>query len=78
MLDAFQAMNLEIMKNSTASDGEAAMLRYTLRERMQLSARISHLLSGMGDGGLFSHSDNPRVNLIYSIGLVDEAPVSAQ
>ncbi|KAK2865454.1 hypothetical protein FQN49_003554 [Arthroderma sp. PD_2] len=45
LLDAFQAMNLEIMKNLTASEGEAAMLRYTLRERMQLSARISHLLS---------------------------------
>ncbi|EGE03396.1 hypothetical protein TEQG_02432 [Trichophyton equinum CBS 127.97] len=47
LLDAFQAMNLEIMKNLTASEGEAAMLRYTLRERMQLSARISHLLSVM-------------------------------
>ncbi|KAM5479076.1 hypothetical protein McanMca71_007104 [Microsporum canis] len=45
LLDAFQAMNLEIMKNLTASEGEAAMLKYTLRERMQLSARISHLLS---------------------------------
>ncbi|EFQ98979.1 hypothetical protein MGYG_01989 [Nannizzia gypsea CBS 118893] len=47
LLDAFQAMNLEIMKNLTASEGEAVMLRYTLRERMQLSARISHLLSVM-------------------------------
>ncbi|EEH38076.2 actin-interacting protein [Paracoccidioides lutzii Pb01] len=45
MLDAIQAMNLEIMKNLTASEGEAAMLSYTLPERMQLSARISHLLS---------------------------------
>lgn len=47
MLDAIQAMNLEIMKNLTASEGEAAMLAYTLPERIQLSARISHLLSGM-------------------------------
>ncbi|OJD14555.1 hypothetical protein AJ78_05105 [Emergomyces pasteurianus Ep9510] len=45
MLDAIQAMNLEIMKNLTASEGEAAMLAYTLPERIQLSARISHLLS---------------------------------
>ncbi|PGH19061.1 hypothetical protein AJ79_00095 [Helicocarpus griseus UAMH5409] len=45
MLNAFQAMNLEIMKNLTASEGEAAMLRYTMPERIQLSARISHLLS---------------------------------
>lgn len=46
MLDSFQAMNLEIMKNLTASEGEAVMLKYTLRERVHLSARISHLLSG--------------------------------
>ncbi|OAX82297.1 hypothetical protein ACJ72_03353 [Emergomyces africanus] len=45
MLDAVQAMNLEILKNLTASEGEAAMLAYTLPERIQLSARISHLLS---------------------------------
>ena len=46
MLDAFQAINLEVMKNLTASEGEAAMLRYTAYERKQLSFRISHLLSG--------------------------------
>ncbi|EDN07114.1 60S ribosomal protein L19 [Histoplasma capsulatum] len=45
MLDAIQAMNLEIMKNLTASEGEMALLAYTLPQRMQLSARISHLLS---------------------------------
>ncbi|KAK2784219.1 hypothetical protein FQN53_008731 [Emmonsiellopsis sp. PD_33] len=45
MVDAFQAMNLEILKNLTASEGEADMLKYTLPERIQLSARISHLLS---------------------------------
>lgn len=46
MLDAFQEMNLEIMKNLTASEGEAAMLKHTLQDRKQLSARITHLLSG--------------------------------
>ncbi|PGH11210.1 hypothetical protein AJ80_07215 [Polytolypa hystricis UAMH7299] len=45
ILEGVQAMNLEIMKNLTASEGEAAMLNYTLLERQQLSARISHLLS---------------------------------
>ncbi|WEW57960.1 hypothetical protein PRK78_003427 [Emydomyces testavorans] len=45
MLDAFQAMNLEIMKNLTASEGEAALLRHTLQDRKQLSARITHLLA---------------------------------
>jgi hypothetical protein len=61
MLDAFQAMNLEITKNLTASHGEMAVLRYTLRERMQLSARISHLLSGMTDGGMFSTALTPEL-----------------
>lgn len=46
MLDSFHAMNLEILKNLTASEGEISILRYTAQERLQLSARISHLLSG--------------------------------
>ncbi|KAL9112563.1 MAG: hypothetical protein Q9227_003134 [Pyrenula ochraceoflavens] len=45
MLDAFHAMNVAIMKDNTASKGEATLLRYTLKERRQLSARISHLFS---------------------------------
>ncbi|KAK2750654.1 hypothetical protein FQN57_002727 [Myotisia sp. PD_48] len=58
MLDAFQAMNLEIMKNLTASEGEAAMLKYTLHERMQLSARISHLLSVLASSMRLGYSLN--------------------
>lgn len=46
MVDAFHAMNLELVKNSGASEGEIAILRYTSSERKQLSSRISHLLSG--------------------------------
>lgn len=46
MVDAFQAMDLELMKTVTATEGEIALLRYTAQERQQLSARISHLLSG--------------------------------
>lgn len=46
MVDAFHAMNLALMNNETASEGEIAILRYTAVERQQLSARISHLLSG--------------------------------
>ncbi|KAF2147466.1 uncharacterized protein K452DRAFT_217473 [Aplosporella prunicola CBS 121167] len=45
MLDAFHAMNVVITKDLKASSGEAELLRYTSSERMQLSARISHLFS---------------------------------
>ncbi|KAJ9223066.1 hypothetical protein DTO169C6_4540 [Paecilomyces variotii] len=45
MVDAFHAMNLEIVKNRQASEGEIALLHYTMEERSQLTARISHLLS---------------------------------
>ena len=46
MLDAFHAMNVMIMKNPQATKAEAEMLRYTVNERAQLCARISHLLQG--------------------------------
>lgn len=46
MLDAFHAMNVVIQKDSKASEGEAAILRYTAEERADLSARISHLFQG--------------------------------
>ncbi|KAJ5668775.1 hypothetical protein N7462_009845 [Penicillium macrosclerotiorum] len=46
MVNAFHAMNLELMKSETATEGEMSLLRYTAVERKQLSARISHLLTG--------------------------------
>jgi hypothetical protein len=46
MVDAFLAINIELDKNMTASEGELSILRYTVKERQQLSSRISHLLSG--------------------------------
>ena len=46
MLDAFHAMNVVIQKDLKASEGEAAILNYTVDERTQLSARISHLFQG--------------------------------
>lgn len=46
MVNAFHAMNLELMKNEAATEGEISLLRYTAVERQQLSARISHLLTG--------------------------------
>ncbi|KAI9675611.1 MAG: hypothetical protein M1817_000977 [Caeruleum heppii] len=46
MLDAFHAMNIMILKDARASEGEAEILRYTAKERAQLSARISHLFQG--------------------------------
>jgi hypothetical protein len=45
MVNSFVAMNLELVKNMTASEGELAILDYTVRERRHLSSRISHLLS---------------------------------
>ncbi|KAJ0416039.1 transcriptional regulator of RNA polII, SAGA, subunit-domain-containing protein [Aspergillus carlsbadensis] len=47
MVNSFVAMNLELVKNMTASEGELAILDYTVRERRHLSSRISHLLSFM-------------------------------
>ena len=46
MVNAFHAMNLELMKSDTATEGEITLLRCTAMERQQLSARISHLLTG--------------------------------
>jgi Fusaric acid resistance protein-like len=46
ILDAFHAMNVVILKDLTASKGEAALLKATARERAQLCSRISHLFSG--------------------------------
>jgi hypothetical protein len=47
MLDAFHAMNVVIQKDLTASEGEAALLKYTADERAQLCSRISHLFQVM-------------------------------
>lgn len=49
MLDAFHAMNVVMMKDPKASEGEAEMLVYTARERAHLCARISHLFQGRRD-----------------------------
>ncbi|GAB1202789.1 hypothetical protein APSETT445_001410 [Aspergillus pseudonomiae] len=47
MVDAFLAINIELDKNMTSSEGELSILQYTDKERQQLSSRISHLLSVM-------------------------------
>ncbi|KAL4998115.1 transcriptional regulator of RNA polII, SAGA, subunit-domain-containing protein [Aspergillus recurvatus] len=47
MVNVFVAMNLELAKNMTASQGELAILDYTVPQRRHLSSRISHLLSFM-------------------------------
>lgn len=46
MLDAFHAMNTMIIKNQRATKGEAEMLKYTIKQRGELSTRISHLFQG--------------------------------
>jgi len=45
MLGAFHAMQVVISKDLKASRGETELLHYTRLERMELSARISHLFS---------------------------------
>ena len=50
MLDAFHAMNVVIIKDLTASPGEAALLHATARERTQLCSRISHMFSVLASG----------------------------
>ena len=46
MLDSFHAMNVVILKDLKASEGEREILKYTRHEWMQLSWRVSHLFSG--------------------------------
>jgi hypothetical protein len=46
MLDSFHAMNVIVLKDTKASEGEKEILSYTKKEWMELSRRISHLFSG--------------------------------
>lgn len=46
MLDSFHAMNILILKDLKASEGEKEILRYTRKQWTELSWRISHLFSG--------------------------------
>ncbi|KAJ5823095.1 Brefeldin A-sensitivity protein 4 [Penicillium robsamsonii] len=45
MVNSFHTMNIELMKNDMATEGEISLLHYTKLERHQLSARVSHLLT---------------------------------
>ncbi|KAF2267405.1 hypothetical protein CC78DRAFT_490269 [Lojkania enalia] len=47
MLDSFHAMSIVILKDLKSSEGEKEILKYTKREWMELSSRISHLFSVM-------------------------------
>jgi hypothetical protein len=46
MLDSFHAMNVIILKDVKATEGEKEVLEYTKKEWMEVSWRISHLFSG--------------------------------
>lgn len=46
ILDSFHAMNVIVLKNSKATEGEKQILKYTKTEWTELSWRISHLFSG--------------------------------
>jgi hypothetical protein len=54
MLDSFHAMNVIILKDVKASEGEKEILKYTRKEWMELSWRISHLFSGKHGAIFFS------------------------
>lgn len=74
MLNAFYAMNMQILKSMEASEGEVSLLQYTTQERQQLSSRISHLLSGK----FLSFRCLCMQCLIFnSVGIVHEARVPA-
>lgn len=47
ILDSFHAMNVIILKDLKASEGEKEVLKYTKKEWMDLSWRVSHLFSVM-------------------------------
>ncbi|KAF2012023.1 hypothetical protein BU24DRAFT_425842 [Aaosphaeria arxii CBS 175.79] len=47
MLDSFHAMNVVILKDLKATEGEKEILKYTKKEWTELSWRISHLFSVM-------------------------------
>jgi hypothetical protein len=71
MLGAFHAMNVVIIKDLKASPGEAELLRYTREERMQLSARISHLFSGKFGESIDPRSGSNRCSfgVFYKVGI---------
>ncbi len=46
MLDSFHAINVTILKDLKATEGEQEVLKYTEKEWKELSWRISHLFSG--------------------------------
>lgn len=64
MMDAFHAMNLELVKSWDVSEGEISILRYTAQERKHLSSRISHLLSVMASSMKLEY---PLVDVLPSI-----------
>ncbi|KAH3920001.1 hypothetical protein HBI56_033660 [Parastagonospora nodorum] len=47
ILDSFHALNVIIMREFEASEGEKEVLKYTMKEWKELSWRISHLFSVM-------------------------------
>ncbi|KAI9368946.1 transcriptional regulator of RNA polII, SAGA, subunit-domain-containing protein [Aspergillus egyptiacus] len=61
MVNSFVAMNLELAKNLTASEGELAILDNTVLERRHLSSRISHLLSFMASSMKLEYPLNDNV-----------------
>ncbi|RMZ92616.1 hypothetical protein DV736_g175, partial [Chaetothyriales sp. CBS 134916] len=81
MLDAFHTMNVAILKDLSATPGEAALLKTTLQERAQLCSRISHLLTVMAssmkleyalDRDILPNIDHTRDRLLIRIFMYRE------
>ncbi|KAI9707512.1 MAG: hypothetical protein M1836_000473 [Candelina mexicana] len=72
MLDAFHAINAVILKDVTASKGEAEILKFTASERVQLSARIGHLFQGPSNDSNVGSCD---ANACSSVGIVHESRI---
>ncbi|KAJ5894455.1 Transcriptional coactivator SAGA-type complex Ada1/Tada1 [Penicillium taxi] len=75
MVNAFNAMNLELMKSDTVTSGEVNLLKYTAKERWQLSARISHLLTGKSSSSIIL-GKNAECCLVMASSMKLEYPLS--
>jgi hypothetical protein len=54
ILDSFHALNVIVLKEFNASEGEKEVLKYTKKEWTELSWRISHLFSGKSTAPTFT------------------------
>ena len=78
MLDAFHAMNVIILKDLKASEGEERLLRQTTKQRKQLCARIGHLFGVMASSMKMQYpvlgggsGENEEENGLGAVGMLE-------